>query len=246
MVGGAAAVGVAILVVTAGILIPAVAKSLLVHVSGVTLSFVPVDNPCFTSNYTNQTPVTVIAGGSEDVTVPLSDQSNGGARDCMVESVTVSTPGFHIASANIPLMVGTSGSTTLSIVVSYPDSGYSGPLNLTASVTYVLPNITVTSLNFSWVPSSNPCGLDSPVAYYPNFVGFAGADFNDTAGYASIFSTTSCTLTAVSTPTPGFAVISAGVPDPIPQNNFGAVSFELELPSTQYNGSLDINLDLSY
>jgi hypothetical protein len=245
-VGGAAAVSVVLIVVLAGILIPAATKSLLVHVSAVTLSFAPGDNPCFPTNYTNQTPVTVIAGGSEAITVPLSDQSNGGARDCTVESVSVLTPGFSLASANVPLHVGASGSSTLSILVNYPPSGYSGPLNLTASVTYVLPTITVTSLNFSWVPSSNPCGLDSPVAYYPHFVGFAGGDFNNTAGYASIFSTNSCTLIAVTTPTPGFAVISANVPDPIPQYNFGGVSFELQLPSTAYNGTLEIDLDLSF
>jgi len=240
------AVAVVLILILAGILFPGSPLSPKVTVTGVTLSFLPASDPCFGLGYANDTPVTLAAGAQETLLISLTDQAPQQARGCTVGAVSISTPGFSLVSANVPLQVGDSGSATLKIEVKYPSTSYSGPLNLSAPVTYISPNITVQSQSFTWSPGSNACGLDSPVSPYSMFAGFAGDDFNDSAAYAAISGQYACTITAVTTSTPGFSVISASVPDAIPENSFSGVSFELRLPSTAYNGTLSVTFDLTW
>ena len=244
--GGAAVVVVVLILIFWGVIpLPVGAVTTKVTVTTATLTFDPSDNPCF-SAYASTAPVTILAGGEETFLVNLTDQSPSQARDCTVGTIGNLTAGFSVISANTPLRVPTSGKAQLSFTVRVPSSSYDGPLNMTAPVTFITPDVNVTAIDFAWSPSSNPCGVDMPVAFYTSFRGFSGSTFNDTAGFIALEPPTSCSVSAVSTSTPGFEILSASVPYSIPANNLGAVSFEILLPTGSYTGTLDVSLLLAW
>jgi hypothetical protein len=240
------AIVVVVGIVLAVVLSPGASSPQKVTATATTISFDPSDSHCFGAGFTNSTPVTLTVGGQETISVPLMAPTNGLVRACTVTGVSVNTTGFSVVSSNTPLLVDTSGITTLQIVVGYPTSSYSGPLNLTASLSFILPNVTVQKLNFSWSPASNPCGLDAPVAISPSFTAFAGGNFTDNAGFASFDASSSCTLNQVTTNTTGFSIITASVPYSIPSDNFGGISYELQMPSVAFNGTLYLTLHLTW
>ncbi len=53
---------------------------------------------------------------------------------CTIQSVSVSTAGFSLVSANTPLVVNDGGSQTLTVTVSTPSSAYTGVLALLLTV----------------------------------------------------------------------------------------------------------------
>jgi hypothetical protein len=216
-----------------------------VTVSNVTLSFTPTPNPCFLQ-YTNQTPVSLSAGGIETVSVNLSTYGSGLARLCTVTAIQASTPGFSIVSPNTPLLVPISGSSKLTFGVQYPSSAYDGPLNLSATTSYISPNVTVTSVNLSWSPTTNPCGVDRPVALWSSLTYFGGATPSDSIGYGTVNPSKACTLSAISTSTPGFAIVNASVPQPTPDNGITTVDFAVLFPEEPYDGGLNITLTLTW
>lgn len=216
-----------------------------VTVTSTTLAFTPANNPCFTSTYSNRTPSTLPGGTIQVYRVDLVNDANGAARDCRVLSIHVTTPGFSLASANVPLNVPAGPATLLSITVNLPRSGYSGPLNLEASAAYVLPNITVKNQNGSYSPSSSagPCGASPPSG--AGFTGFGGSTYNDSIGFFVISPSQSCSITGVTTTTPGFTILSSDTPYPLPIDSFASVSFVIQVPPGPFSGNVTIVLELS-
>ena len=211
-----------------------------------TLSFDPTNNPCFQSNFTNSTPFVESTGGRILFTVPLVDQSRGVARNCTVSAVAASTAGFRVESANVPLVVRATGTTTLNVSVRLPSSAYAGALNLTASVTYLAQNITVhnQTLAFQNVTAQASCGVSAPFA--SGFTTFGGSSYNDSVGFFVISPSRSCSVTAVSASTPGFVVVSSNVPVLLPIDAVASVNFVLKVPESGYVGDLNLTVTLTW
>lgn len=248
IVAGSAAVVVAILVILLVVVIPGESEAVRVNVDAVNLDFSPSPDPCFGTEYTNQSPTSLAAGGTETLFVNLSDQDDSAARSCTVQTVSLTSPGFVISSANVPLRVNNTGTATLVIAVRVPGEAFTGDLNLSASVTYVAPNVTVNAVNVTWnsATASGECGLDTPLASPASFSAFPLANVNASAAFASIGGIEySCTLTSVSVTTPGFSLVSSSAPVTIEFDTFSGVSFELLLPPTAFNGTLDVTLNVS-
>jgi hypothetical protein len=49
---------------------------------------------------------------------------------CTVQTASVATPGFSLVNANVPLVVDSGGSLTLSVTLTVPTTSYTGPLTI--------------------------------------------------------------------------------------------------------------------
>jgi hypothetical protein len=216
-----------------------------VTVHSTTLTFAPGSNPCFPSAYAGGQVHTLATGGVIDFTINLTDQSGGSVRDCTVTSVNVSTAGFTVESSNVPLIVPLGAPAELNVSVGDPTSSYQGNLSMTANVTFQLPNVNITAQNFVWSPSSDagPCGVDA--ASSTAFQTFAGSVYDDSAGFFVISPEVVCNVTAVSTTTAGFSVVSSNTPVFLQIDSFGGVTFALSVPSQAYTGNVSIVLTLT-
>jgi hypothetical protein len=216
-----------------------------VTVTDILLSFTPSNDPCFTSDYENSTPGTVVAGGTVTFVAAIVDQADGSARDCALTSVNVTTPGFVLVASNLPLNVSPSGSAQLNLTLRAPTISYDGPLNLTANASFELPNVHVLAQNVTFDPSgaAGACGVS--VFGSGGFTQFSATDFDDSIGFFVISPAYYCTITAVSTPTSGFSVVSSQTPVSLPIDSIASVSFVLALPETAYSGNLSLTVTLS-
>jgi hypothetical protein len=253
-VGGGVAVAVAVLVLLlwlagvgpfAGHAPGAPAAVPTVTVTAATLSWSAPSNPCFTSPYGTQSPGTLVAGGTYYLTTKLTSDADGQARFCTVENVTVTSSGFTLRSANVPLLVPASGGATLNISVTVPSTSFSGQLNVSAGVTYVLPNVTVKNMNVDYAPDSlaGPCGISAGSG--PGFTTWTSNDYNGSVGFFVVSPEDACEVTSVSTNTTGFSVSSSDTPYELPVDNFGGVTFVLLTPDSSYSGNVTIVLQLS-
>lgn len=246
LVGGGAAVAVVVVLVLTGAIPLLENRPSKVSVQPVTLSFDPTNNPCFPSDFTNATPLVETAGGRVVLTVPLVDRSGGSVRDCTVSSVAATTAGFHVMSANVPLLVVPTGTTTLSVTVGLPSSAYAGALNLTANVTYVAQNVTVQNqtLTFENATAQASCGVSVPIA--SGFSAFGGSYYNDSVGFFVISPTRSCSVTGVTATTAGFTVVSSELPVLLPIDAAASVNLVLKVPENGYVGNLNLTLTLTW
>jgi hypothetical protein len=214
-----------------------------VRVDSAVLHFDPSNTPCFTSAYQDSKLAVYGVGGIATYRVNLTDDAHGSVRACTVTGINVSTTGFSLASANVPLVINASGTTLLTIVVNLPTSAFLGTLNLTATVTDVPPNVVVGNQTLSFSPASNSCGSLMQFGS-AGFSGFSGGMYNDSLGFSVISPPQSCNVTSVSTSTPGFSIVSSQTPASLPIDSILSVSFVVQLPEGPYQGDLDITFHL--
>jgi hypothetical protein len=215
-----------------------------VTVTAATLSFTPSSNPCFASDYGTTTPGTLATGGTYIFSAKLTSDAAGSARYCTVKNLTITSPGFTIASANVPLFVPASGGALLNVSITVPSTAYEGQLNITAGVTFTLPGVTVKNLNGYYSPSnlSGPCGATPALG--GGFTTWSHNDFNASVGFIVYSAADACEISNVTTNTTGFTVLNPQVPYVLPVDNFGGVSFVLLTPTGTYDGNVSIILDL--
>ena len=245
--GIAVAIVVLVLILTGIIpLVPGAAKGVAkVTVTQANLAFLPYGNPCL-GNYTDSTSVTLAVGGEEVFYGNLTDQSPSSAHDCGVGSIQILTPGFSLVSSNTPLTVPTSGTVELTFTVRFPATPYNGTLNMSAPVTYLGPNIHVTSQEFLWSASPSYCGVEDLMGSGSvNITGFAGGTYNDSVGFFVISPEYNCIINSVGTVTPGFSVLSSSTPYMLPIDSIAGISFVIQFPLQAYTGGLNITLDLT-
>lgn len=238
--GSAAVVVVVVALLLTGVIPLGAPAGPKVEVTAVTLSFSPASNPCFTSDYVNDSPSTQPAGGVFNFEAAITNDAQGAAEDCMIESLSTATPGFSVEAANVPLEVPASGSTELDVEVSTPSTAYTGPLNLTATATFVPPNVNVSHQN---VVYSNPtqagqCGAFSTIAF--PFTGFGGGVYNDTVEFLILNAEDFCSITSLTVAPTSFPVLSTDLPIPLPVDSFATVTFTLGLPTAGYSGNLTL------
>lgn len=74
----------------------------------------------------------VVAGGGQWTETDTLSYTAGFLQpsSCTVQSVSVATPGFSLVTANVPLVVDSGGSQTLSVTVTVPNTAYTGALSI--------------------------------------------------------------------------------------------------------------------
>ena len=94
-------------------------------ISVTTIDYTSHDDACGINGHT-QSGYTGSSGGSQQVTLTL----DGGQSGCTVITVSTTTAGFSVSSANVPLKVPPQGSESLSFTVTSPSASYNGALTL--------------------------------------------------------------------------------------------------------------------
>lgn len=217
-----------------------------VTVTASTLSFSPARDPCFQSEYGTREPGTLAPGGTYILLTKLSIDQYGSVRNCTVESVAITTPGFSLLAANVPLFVPAVGGATLNISVTVPSVAYTGQLNLTAVAAFTSPNVNATNRQVSRSTSNSTflCGISGVSGGGP-FLSFSSTEVNDSVSFIVTSPFDSCIITSVSTSTSGFRILSSGTPYQLPIDSFAGVTFVLLTPSASYNGTVSLTLKVT-
>ena len=100
---------------------------------------------------------------------------------------------------------------------------------------FFAPQVEVTGINFA--SPDNACGLDG--ATDDGFNATPGDSFQLTYSIPNN-SSALCTISAVTTSTPGFSISGANVPLAIPANGSQLLSFSVNLPNSAYVGILTL------
>jgi hypothetical protein len=79
----------------------------------------------------------IVSGGAQFTTTWTMSYKAGFLQpgSCTVTSVSVGTAGFSIVSDNVPIIVESGGTQTLTVTVTVPESSFTGVLTVDATVT---------------------------------------------------------------------------------------------------------------
>jgi len=108
-----------------------------------------------------------------------------------------------------------------------------------AAIATVATSINITAVNYS--SSDNACGTAGTTG--PGTSMSSGGTAQDTLVVTNLDFILSCTISTVSTPTPGFSVSGANVPLTIPAGGQESLSFTIHAPSGSFNGVLTIDIE---
>jgi hypothetical protein len=112
-------------------------------------------------------------------------------------------------------------------------------------VAFLLPapvaGIQVSAINVD--SPDNVCGLDgaSSEGFDANTTDVVGFDYSITGANATAWvGTLACTISTVTTSTPGFLVTNVSVPLIVPANETVDLTFSVQCPATDYSGNLTL------
>jgi hypothetical protein len=245
-------VAVLVLILVAGILgslpsggsssAPASSPSTLVHVSALNWGFSGAAN-CWTSSTAAGT---VVSGGATfTVSVRLNyTAGKGQPSSCTVQSESVLTSGFTFVSANLPLVVPTGSSQSLSVTVLAPDSNVTTALMLLGSVTNTTtsatPSVNVTGENWGFSGPSNcwssATGGGTRVAGDQTFAATITLNYTAKSGQPS-----ECIVQSESVATAGFTFVSANTPLTVKSGGSQTLSVIVRAPDKNVTTALTLD-----